>query len=1156
MALAGALIAVPAAHASAQVGVGQTALAGTAALARRGVSALQGLNQNGPGWLYFGVNPADRGLGYNGGYMTLGGFIPYAEDDLGGFWAADLRGHLSEYGGFFSNVGAVRKQFIGGTLLGVGVYWDYDGDQNQYPTGGACGTDAFGQFGHSYNQVGVSGEWLTDYGNLRSNGYIPVGRTANTAGNPGSMFYQNYVMAQYGLDAALGGADLEVGAYVPGLSQWAGMINVGGYALGNTRYDWSSGPLAGQGVVPWFGGVYTRLDMTFLENWDFSIQYNNDSYFDSTGFVRLTYRMGGSRRRNVPDQVEQPMWRNEHIVRAHQTPEVAYNPSTGTPWNVIHVNNAAAASGTGTAEAPFTTIAAANAAAVNPYDIVFVAAGNATYAQSQPFTPLAANQYFIGDGAPYVLPTVCGPINIATGSLRPTISNPTGASVTLDGGLTTANFIVSGSRVGVEANSGLLVGDVATVSNYEINGSGVGTDLQTGIKVVDTSGTVNFSNTLVQNMTDTTFLVDANGKAPIVNFEGSLINDTATNGGVATPIIAINDSLGGGGGEINIATGGTPAGATVANKVSDTGGLGVIVENSAANVKIDNMTLADTAGTAVTVSNSAGSVTIGANGPALITDPANGAILVEGGAPTFLYSGAITNNTGHAVMVDATTGGSVIVTNPTGTSAENGLGLLVQNSAGEVTIEKFTIDSTQQGLLVQNNTFSGSGGEFNNLTIDGATTAGVSLTGNTGPLALETIDITTDGATGFLAVDNEKITMTGNNAVTTTGAAALSVTNSAAINDTTELVFTSLSSTGSKTNGVLLNGVDGSLDVTGAGITVANPTGVGVLMQNTQTGLLVNVPGTVSVTGAPAGGISLVNINQSNSDSILFNAIDVVTTGGTGLIVTNSVAPAFGNGLFQVNGGSITSTAGAAITASNANLLLNLTKVSSTGAASSGLSFINSDNSSSIFPAVTIGTTTVATAATNGIFLQGNLPQAPGGGVFADLGTLSVTGSGQAGIFVQNTNASFTGATISTSGTNGIQLVANNGEETTLLFQNSIINGAGNNGVNIVSNIGGTVNATLLNNGITATGNSIAAVTQDASSTILLNASGNAGAAGGAPTGAILLNNTAAGTLGVVQQASGATTLDQAIANDNNGATVTLQPNAAAISEGVVVPTP
>ena len=70
-----------------------------------------------------------------------------------------------------------------------------------------------------------------------------------------------------------------------------------------------TGSQQGEAIVPFFGGVYTRLDMTFANNWDFSLQYNNDPFFDSTGFARLTYRLGGSRRRNVPDQLEQPLMR-------------------------------------------------------------------------------------------------------------------------------------------------------------------------------------------------------------------------------------------------------------------------------------------------------------------------------------------------------------------------------------------------------------------------------------------------------------------------------------------------------------------------------------------------------------------------------------------------------------------------------------------------------------------------------------------------------------------------------------------------------------------------------------------------------------------------------------------------------------------------------
>ena len=202
---AGAVAGSSLAHAQ----MGQMGMAPATGVVNRAVNGFKDLNANGPGWMYYGINAADRGLGYNGSYLTLGAFVPYSEDDLGGFWAADIRNHLSEYGGYFGNFGLVRKQFLGGSLLGIGVYYDYDADANQYETYGQCGTGPYGQFGHVYNQVGVSAEWLTDFGNLRSNGYMPVGTTASTAGAPGYAFNQNYVMCKYGLDAALSGADLD-----------------------------------------------------------------------------------------------------------------------------------------------------------------------------------------------------------------------------------------------------------------------------------------------------------------------------------------------------------------------------------------------------------------------------------------------------------------------------------------------------------------------------------------------------------------------------------------------------------------------------------------------------------------------------------------------------------------------------------------------------------------------------------------------------------------------------------------------------------------------------------------------------------------------------------------------------------------------------------
>jgi hypothetical protein len=481
--------------------------------------------------------------------MTLGGYVPYGEDGLGGLWAADLRSHLSVYGGFFSNVGAVRKQFLGGSLLGIGIYWDYDGDLNQYSdttiTDGSGSYDFAG--GQVYNQVGISAEWLTDFGNLRSNGYVPVGQTGQVMGP----FVGNSLLCTPGINAALTGTDLEVGAYIPGLNDWAGMISVGGYAYGNSRYDLADG----QDSVPWFGGVYTRLDMTFIENWDFSLQYNNDSYFDSTGFARLTYRMGGSRRRNVPDQMEQPMMRNEHIVRAHQAPTQALNPNNiidgkYQPWRVLHVDNSAtdAASGDGTAASPYTTLAQPQATS-QPWDIVYVHRGNSAnspYGGQYAFQQ--SNQYLLGEGSTVSIPTVdCGFLSFASiaGSSGdyPVFSNtnPNEASIALTAANPTVDHVrIVGSAVGISDGGGMPVRSIANVNDVQIVGTGAS---QVGVVIQDLSdgrGTFNFTNLLVSNLTADGFVVDGQaigGISPQVNIASSRFENTSGSAIVVNDVI-------------------------------------------------------------------------------------------------------------------------------------------------------------------------------------------------------------------------------------------------------------------------------------------------------------------------------------------------------------------------------------------------------------------------------------------------------------------------------------------------------------------------------------------------------------------------------------------------------------------------------------------
>jgi hypothetical protein len=565
--------------------MGQTAMAPAGGVVNRAVQGFKELNANGPGMLYYGINAADHGLGYRGSYMTLGAFVPGFEDDLGGFWAADLRSHLSVYGGFFSNVGAVRKQFLGGSLLGIGVYWDYDGDLDQYEDYVFPGSDTVFSGGQVYNQVGISGEWLTDFGNLRSNGYIPVGTTAEYVGP----FVDNFVLCQNGVNAGLAGTDLEVGVYVPGLNDWAGMISVGGYAYGNSRYDFANG----QDVVPWFGGVYTRLDMTFIENWDFSLQYNNDSYFDSTGFARLTYRMGGSRRRNVPDQMEQPMMRNEHVVRAHQAPIVAVNPDTGDAWRVIHVDNSGSGTGNGTAQSPYTSLTSAQGAATNPYDVVYVHRGTSgdspyvTAASGYFFN--AENQYLIGEGSTLTIPTVsCGGRQFFVGdgsSAYPIITNPIGPAIVVNQpGTRVSHFEIRGSQVGITDGPGFASG-VANIVDVLIVGTGPG---QRGVEIANSTGTYAFDRLQLQDLTNDGFVLSADGGSVSVK------DSTFTN---------IQDRG-------FIASGDDSRGVITASTFQSIDGTAVDAAGNGARIVLASSTVADTIGVAVRASGNAAAVQI------------------------------------------------------------------------------------------------------------------------------------------------------------------------------------------------------------------------------------------------------------------------------------------------------------------------------------------------------------------------------------------------------------------------------------------------------------------------------------------------------------------------------------------------------------------
>jgi hypothetical protein len=851
--------------------MGQSGMAQPGGLMNGAVAQLQ----NGPGWFYYGINAADRGLGYLGSYMTAGGFIPVAEDDLGGLWSTDLRGHLSNYGGFFSNVGAVRKQFISGSLLGVGVYWDYDGDQNQYSPTPILGTPYSFAGGQSYNQIGVSGEWLTDWGNLRSNGYIPVGTTAELTGP----FVGNSILCQNGVNAALSGADLEVGAYIPGLSDWAGMVSVGGYAYGNTRYKFQDGTAA----VPWFGGVYTRLDMTFVQNWDFSLQYNNDSYFDSTGFARLTYRMGGSRRRNVPDQVEQPMMRNEHIVRARQTPEVAINPETGTPWTVFHVDNTAAAGGNGTAETPFTTLTQAEGAALAQYDIVYVHVGNSP---ATPYvTPVAGytfqnqNQYLIGEGSTYQIPTVnCGPEPLFVGAnngLYPVITNPIGPAIAIDqNGSVVSHFQITGSPVGITDGAGLAAPGVATISDVIVAG-GAGIP-QRGVLISNAGSTGTFKFDRLQ-------LVGLDNDGLVLATAGGNVNITNS---TFTNTVGRAMLVSGAGAQATVAT----------SSIAGTTGTAILASGSGSGVILTSSTISNTTGDAIVA---AGAVsTINAT-DFEITNMTESALVASGSGATItgLRGSVVTTGDDAAVVSGANARMSLVQTR---VRSSSGNGVTVSGAGadfyltGTSSIESATVDGlrvigTDNTVLVQDSSITGSGN--NGVTIlagAGSTTTQVTL-----------LRSTVNQSTGF-AIDANGV-----------GGA----------NQVVQVFGSTISQAG-----VGISAVDSNLDVR-RDPTVIN--GRATTIQNT---------GLAGVTASGDSRVQVANttISGASVGILVANGVDRPANNGTNtqLTATNNAITAGTTGISLIASGPVAGTfpAGSQVTAN-----MSSNRITSSGTAGGGI---------------------------------------------------------------------------------------------------------------------------------------------------------------------------------------------------------------------------
>ncbi len=250
------------------------------------------------------------------------------------------------------------------------------------------------------------------------------------------------------------------------------------------------------------------------------------------------------------------------------------------------------------------------------------------------------------------------------------------------------------------------------------------------------------------------------------------------------------------------------------------------------------------------------------------------------------------------VGIDTSRGGAgnggVNLTNTTGTMTFDqlsitgtGVGTAFAVAAGnpQITVTSSSLTPAGGSLM----SISGMTGGFvdfqatTSLTLAGGVGDAVSLQNNGATITLADLgSLTTGSGGGLLIADSGTVNLGSLSAVTATGGPALEISATTVASLGGGLTFASLSSTGSPTRGVSIDGVAPTITVSGT-TTVASSTGDGIVLSGTN-------------------------------GAVTFASVDVNATGGAGLMVSDNVAAV------TVSGGTIQGTVDA-VALTNASLI-------------------------------------------------------------------------------------------------------------------------------------------------------------------------------------------------------------------------------------------
>jgi uncharacterized repeat protein (TIGR01451 family) len=702
------------------------------------------------------------------------------------------------------------------------------------------------------------------------------------------------------------------------------------------------------------------------------------------------------------------------------------------------VDSSAPAGGNGRQATPYQTLAEVQAAA-GPGDIIRVRQGNSDTTPYAGGIVLEAQQQLIGGGVDLVV----GGTLIEAADGAAVIANAAGDVVTLADG-----SHVEGVELRPTASAGIAASGVlgGTVTGVAIDIQGGTSD---GIRLVNSGGVFTFESVSVTAVgTPTTGAgVRIDGGNADVDFVAPAINITSGR------IVEVANTTGG---AVDFSSG----------SLSNTGGTGIRLADADGNLTIAStttVTISNATSTPITVAGSSAPVdntgTLTIDGA---TIAANGAFPLISGSNTLgainLADVTLSHSGGRLIDFDDVDGGATIV--PATVTTTNHAGIRIVDSGGAT-------------LTVMVDNVIGAGTP--------ASAPPLYLENNAGAtIGLGALRVNTAGAVGIFANNSGTVTIGGNtNFVTAASSAALSITDTVLSGGSgTPLTFASLTSTNAAGDGIVLNGVGGSMAVTG-NTDIDSPAGDGIDIAGATATLAF---GSTLVDDTGAAGLNLTG----NAGTITFAAVAIDDTTGAGVSVVN------GSGAVAINGGTIgetavtgTTTAGHAVnvsggtgTVSVAAAIVNTANraVLVDGKAGGSVTFLGAIDENALGIALTnnVG----ATIAFNG----GNLDIDTGANVGFSAtggGTVTVSGAGNTIDTTTATALNVVGTSIGAAGVAFRSISSTGGSATGIILDNTgtagglSVAGDATNTTRGGNGSGGTIANKSGSDGATTTGNGI-----------------------------------------------------------------------------------